>query len=114
MSNAAHGSHDRGRDNVLAGDQLNVLALAAKFTVHGSAQLGVVLADKADGIHHFLIHNFRHSSLSGLTRPVGNGFVCEMQSRALRGKQETGIRRQGNPPALLGKGHSVPLVDSTP
>ena len=53
---AAHRGHHGGGNNVLAGDQLNVLALTAQFAVHCSAQLGVGLLYIADGVDHVLIH----------------------------------------------------------
>ena len=53
---AAHGRHDGGGNDVLAGDQLNVLALAAQLTLHSRAQLGVVALHKADGVDDVLVH----------------------------------------------------------
>ena len=52
----AHGRHHGGGDDVLAGDQLNVLALTAQLAVHGRAQLGVGLLHIANGIDHVLVH----------------------------------------------------------
>ena len=54
---AAHRGHDSRRDDVLAGDQLNVLALTGQLTVHGRAQFRVHAVDQADGIHHFVVHS---------------------------------------------------------
>ena len=54
---AAHGGYDGGGDDVLAGNQLNVLALAHQFPLHGGAQFGVGGFHKADGVHHILIHS---------------------------------------------------------
>ena len=53
---AAHGRHDGGGNDVLAGDQLNVLPLAAQLTLHSRAQLGVVALHKADGVDDVLVH----------------------------------------------------------
>ena len=58
----AHGSHDRGRDDVLAGNELDVLALTGQLPVHGSPQFRVYGIDQADGIHHFFVH-FSYPSL---------------------------------------------------
>ena len=52
----AHGRHHGGGDDVLAGDQLNVLALASQLTVHGRAQFGVNLFHIADGVDDVLVH----------------------------------------------------------
>ena len=38
---AAHGRHDRGGDEVLRGDQLDVVALAAQFQFHRRRDLGI-------------------------------------------------------------------------
>ena len=54
---AAHGGHDGGRDDVLTGDQLNVLPLAGQLTVHGRSQLRVGLFHEANGIHHIVVHH---------------------------------------------------------
>ena len=54
---AAHGCHHGGRNDVLAGDQLNVLALTGQFPLHGCAQLRVGGVDHADGVHHILVHS---------------------------------------------------------
>ena len=53
---AAHGRHDGGGNDVLAGDQLNVLPLAAQLTLHSRAQFGVVALHKADGVDDVLVH----------------------------------------------------------
>ena len=53
---AAHGCHHGGRNDVLAGDQLNVLALTGQFPLHGCAQFRVGCVDHADGVHHILVH----------------------------------------------------------
>ena len=58
----AHGSHDGGRDDVLAGNELDVLALTGQLPVHGSPQFRVYGIDQADGIHHFFVH-FSYPSL---------------------------------------------------
>ena len=58
----AHGSHDGGRDDVLAGNELDVLALTGQLPVHGSPQFRVYGIDQADGIHHFFVH-FSYLSL---------------------------------------------------
>ena len=54
--NRTHSSHDCGRNDVLAGDQLNVLALTGQFPLHGCAQFRVGCIDHADGVHHILVH----------------------------------------------------------
>ena len=56
---AAHGRHDGRRYNVLAGNELNVLALAVQLPIHGSAQLGIYRGHCADGIYHVFIHRNR-------------------------------------------------------
>ena len=53
---AAHGGHDGGRDDVLAGDELDIFPLAGQLTVHGRSQLRVGLFHEADGIHHIVVH----------------------------------------------------------
>jgi hypothetical protein len=53
---AAHSRHHSGRNDVLAGDQLNVLALTGQFPLHGCAQFRVGRVDHADGVHHILVH----------------------------------------------------------
>ena len=53
---AAHGRHHGRGDDVLAGDQLNVLALAAQLAVHGRAQFGVIAFHIADGVNDVLVH----------------------------------------------------------
>ena len=53
---AAHGGHHRRGDNVFAGNQLNVLALANQLPAHGGGNVGIDSLDKADAVHHFLIH----------------------------------------------------------
>ena len=53
---AAHGGHDGGRDDVLAGDELDIVPLAGQLTVHGRSQLRVGLFHEANGIHHIVVH----------------------------------------------------------
>ena len=53
---AAHGCHHGGRNDILAGDQLNVLALTGQLPLHGCAQFRVGCIDHADGVHHILVH----------------------------------------------------------
>ena len=60
---AAHSGHNGGGNNIFAGDQLNVLALAGQFAAHGGAQFGIGLLHKADRIDQILIH-FRNLPLS--------------------------------------------------
>ena len=67
----AHGGHNGGGDNVLAGDQLNVLALTAQFPLHGSAQFGVGGFHKADGVHHILVHGRLLSLIGRLQAALG-------------------------------------------
>ena len=43
---AAHGGHDRGGDEVLRGDQLDVVALAAQLLLHRGCDLGVGRRDQ--------------------------------------------------------------------
>ena len=52
---AAHGGHDGGRDDILAGDELDIFSLAGQLTVHGRSQLRVGLFHEADGIHHIVV-----------------------------------------------------------
>ena len=53
---AAHSGHDGGRDDVLAGDELDIFPLAGQLTVHGRSQLRVGLFHEANGIHHIVVH----------------------------------------------------------
>ena len=53
---AAHSSHNAGRNDIFAGDQLDILALTVQLLVHRTAQLGVDRLDHTDGIHHFFVH----------------------------------------------------------
>ena len=53
---AAHSSHNAGRNDIFAGDQLDILALTMQLLVHRTAQLGVDRLDHTDGIHHFFVH----------------------------------------------------------
>jgi hypothetical protein len=53
---AAHGCHHGGRNDILAGDQFNILALTGQFPLHGCAQFRVGCIDHADGVHHILVH----------------------------------------------------------
>ena len=53
---AAHSGHDGGRDDILAGDELDIFPLAGQLTVHGRSQLRVGLFHEADGIHHIVVH----------------------------------------------------------
>ena len=53
---AAHGGHDRRADDILAGDQLDILALARQLALHGGGDFGVRPAHQADGVHHRFIH----------------------------------------------------------
>ena len=47
----AHRRHDSGRNDVLAGDQLEVLALTGKLLVHRRGDLFIILFDKTVRIH---------------------------------------------------------------
>ena len=60
---AAHSGHDGGRDDVLAGDELDIFPLAGQLTIHGRSQLRVGLFHEADGIHHIVVHTI-YPSLS--------------------------------------------------
>ena len=62
---AAHCGHDGGRDDVLAGDQFNVLALTVQLAIHGCSQLRINGIDQTDGVHHFIVHNILPLSISG-------------------------------------------------
>ena len=53
---AAHSSHNAGRNDIFAGDQLDILALTVQLLVHRTAQLRVDRLDHTDGIHHFFVH----------------------------------------------------------
>ena len=53
---AAHGRHHSGRDDILAGNKLDVLALAFQLPAHGCGQFRVSLSHQTDGIHHFVVH----------------------------------------------------------
>ena len=53
---AAHGGHHGRGDDVLTGDQLDVLALAGQLPAHGGAHFRVHAVHHADGVHHFLVH----------------------------------------------------------
>ena len=53
---AAHGGHHGGRNKVFGSDQLQIAALAAQLVCHGGADLRICAADKADRVHHILIH----------------------------------------------------------
>ena len=53
----AHGGHDGGRDDVLAGNELDVLALTGQLPVHGGGQLRVCFLDQTDGVHHVFVHS---------------------------------------------------------
>ena len=53
---AAHSSHNAGRNDIFAGDQLDILALTVQLLIHRTAQLGVDRLDHTDGIHHFFVH----------------------------------------------------------
>ena len=112
---AAHGRHDGGGNDVLAGNQLNVLALAAQLTLHSRAQLGVVALHKADGVDDVLVHTafppnvyavhggkrLRADSLcarrsrrraSPLQRPLGGQNAVDPRISARRGVQRLGKR----------------------
>ena len=112
---AAHGRHDGGGNDVLAGDQLNVLPLAAQLTLHSRAQLGVVALHKADGVDDVLVHTAfppnvyavhggkrpRADTLcarrsrrraSPLQRPLGGQNAVDPRISARRGVQRLGKR----------------------
>ena len=59
----AHRSHHGRRNDVLAGDQLDVLPLAGQLAAHRRSQLRVSLAHQTDGIQHFIVH-FYYPSLT--------------------------------------------------
>ena len=61
----AHCGHDGGRDDVLTGDQFNVLALTVQLAIHGCGQLRINGIDQTDGVHHFIVHNILPLSISG-------------------------------------------------
>ena len=88
---AAHGRHDGGGNDVLAGDQLNVLALTAQLAVHGLAQFGVSLLYIANGIDHVLIHTLY---LLFFGRSLAGGAALSL--------------------SIMNRPYSVPLVESTP
>ena len=46
-----HRRHHRGRNDVLAGDQLKVLALTGKLLIHRLTDLFIIVLDKSDRIH---------------------------------------------------------------
>ena len=54
---AAHGGHHRRADNVFAGNQFNVPALALQLPLHSPGQFRIGLAHQSDGIHHGIIHS---------------------------------------------------------
>ena len=47
---AAHGGHDCGGNEVLAGDELDVLALPCQFAVHGGGDVRVLKSYCTDGV----------------------------------------------------------------
>ena len=69
--NAAHCGHDGGRDDVLAGDQFNVLALTVQLAIHGCSQLRINGIDQTDGVHHFIVH-FYYPSLTDRSGQSGS------------------------------------------
>ena len=87
----AHSCHHGGGNNVLAGDQLNVLALTAQLAVHGLAQFGVSLLYIANGIDHVLIHTLY---LLFFGRSLAGGAALSL--------------------SIMNRPYSVPLVESTP
>ena len=48
---AAHGRHNRRGNDILAGNQLNIPALALQFQAHSFRYFRVILSHKADGVH---------------------------------------------------------------
>ena len=94
----AHGRHYGRRNNVLAGDQLNVLALADQLPLHGGAQFRVGALHKTNGIHHVLVH-FPFTSLNC------KKYYADRSQRAFGGKHpvDPGIKASGGV-QCLGKG----------
>ena len=62
---AAHGCHDSRGNDVLAGNQLDVLALTGQLAVHCRCQFRIDRVDQTDGVHHFIVHNFYPSQFPG-------------------------------------------------
>ena len=54
--NRPHRREDRGGDDVFARNQFDIAALAFKLLLHGGADFWIAGADKADGVHHLLVH----------------------------------------------------------
>ena len=104
---AAHGRHDGGGNDVLAGNQLNVLPLAAQLTLHSRAQLGVVALHKADGVDDVLVHTAFPPNIYA----VHGGRI---QDAPLQGAQGRIPYPPAAVPAAEHLPYSVPLVDKTP
>ena len=70
----AHRRHNGRGNDVLAGDQLNVLALTGQLATHSSAQFGVGFLHKANGVDQIFIH-FRNLLCSRAAHPWAGASV---------------------------------------
>ncbi len=56
---AAHSSHDRGGNDIFGGNEFQIVTLALKFLLHCSADFRIGAGNKANGVHHILVHAFK-------------------------------------------------------